>query len=414
MAYHQVMGNGLAFIMNVRYNLILYENIRSCIILKKKPYNIIRDELSNIGYKIITSEDEYENTQQNIVCEKDGLKSFCSVADILTKKGTSKRFFSFSNPFCKDNMIKYLCRIDKGVEVLEIKQIQKSNKKRILLIMKCSCGEIFKRTWDDAKSKAYGTKCSKCILKLRGKNHRKDLTQTIELFETNGYKILGDKDNILRNVPIEVENKDGYRGFISYNKIKHGRVFGIFEIGSNKKNYIHNLNVWSNINGIGTEILDFSNERDFKRQGVKCKCQCGNEFTTTIYSFQAGKNRCDVCSASVSRYERIIERFLNNNNVEYIREYRINSCRDILPLPFDFYIKSCSKLIEVDGQGHYFPCYFNNMSEENAIKSYNSIVKHDKIKNDYCKEYNIQLLRIPYWEIDDGSYKDKIIQFIKD
>ena len=414
MAYHQVMGNGLAFVMNVRYNLILCENIRSCIILEKLSYDIVIQRLENLGYKMITTENEYKNTQDNIICEKDGLKSYCSVSDILTKKGTSKRFFSLSNPFCKDNMIKYLNDIDEEADVLEIKQIQKSNKKRILLTIKCSCGEIFTRTWDDAKSGIYGTKCHSCLVKSRGRNHRENLSETIRAFEERGYKIIGNVNEILRNTPIEVETCQGYRGFISYNKIKQGRGFEVFGLRQNKKNFIHNANIWSNINGIGTQVLDFCDDKKFTKQGIKCKCQCGNEFITSIASFQNGKNKCDVCAASNSKYERIVRHFLEENDIEYIPEYRINSCKDILPLPFDFYIKSCSKLIEIDGQGHYHPCYFNNMSEENAKKSFDATVKHDKIKNDYCKKYNIPLLRIPYWEMDDGSYKNKIIQFIKD
>lgn len=382
--------------------------------MEKLSYDIIKDRLWRLGYKIITQEDEYRNTQQNIVCEKDGLKSFCSVADILTKKGTSKRFFSLSNPFCKDNMVKYLYNIDKDVEILKIEQIQKGNKKRILFTMKCSCGEIFTRTWDDAKSGKYRTKCHRCITKSRGKNHREDIHDTVKVFEERGYKIIGNVDEILRNVPIEVETCEGYRGFISYNRIRQGRGFEVFGLRQNKKNFIYNANAWSNLNGIGTQVLDFCDDKKFTKQGIKCKCQCGNEFITSIASFQNGKDKCDICAASSSKYERTVRRFLEENDIEYIPEYRINSCKDILPLPFDFYIKSCSKLIEIDGQGHYYPCYFNNMSEENSKKSFEATIKHDKIKNDYCEQYDIPLLRIPYWEMDDGSYKDKIIQFIKD
>lgn len=382
--------------------------------MEKLSYDIIKDRLWRFGYKIITQEDEYKNTQQNIVCEKDGLKSFCSVADILTKKGTSKRFFSLSNPFCKDNMIKYLNDIDEEAEVLEIKQIQKNNKKRILLTIKCSCGEIFTKLWDEAKSGSYGTKCHACSVKGRGRNHRENIQETIKTFEERGYKIIGNVNEMLRNAPIEVETCEGYRGFISYNRIRQGRNFEIFGLRQNKKNFIHNANIWSNINGIGTRVLDFCDDKKFTKQGIKCKCQCGNEFITSIASFQNGKDKCDICAASNSKYERMVRYILEENDIEYISEYRINSCKDILPLPFDFYIKSCSKLIEIDGQGHYYPCYFNNMSEENAKKSFDSTVKHDKIKNDYCKKYNIPLLRVPYWEMDDGSYKNKIIQFIKD
>lgn len=48
------------------------------------------------------------------------------------------------------------------------------------------------------------------------------------------------------------------------------------------------------------------------------------------------------------------------------------------------------------------------MSEENAKKSFDATVKHDKIKNDYCKKYNIPLLRIPYWEMVTALIKTKL------
>ena len=39
--------------------------------------------------------------------------------------------------------------------------------------------------------------------------------------------------------------------------------------------------------------------------------------------------------------------------------------------------------------------------------------QNDKIKNEYCKRKNIPLLRISYNDINNGDYKDKILQFIK-
>ena len=38
---------------------------------------------------------------------------------------------------------------------------------------------------------------------------------------------------------------------------------------------------------------------------------------------------------------------------------------------------------------------------------------HDKIKNEYCKNNNIPLIRIPYWERDDMEYYlfDKLVKY---
>lgn len=379
-------------------------------------YEEAQEAVGKFGYKILTRKDEYVNASENICFEKDGLKSWCSVVDITNKDGrsTSKRFFSMINPFIEENIKTYIKHIDSEAEVLEIKTIVKNQKKRILVTIKCTCGEVFNRLWDEVKSAKYATKCPRCLLISRGKSKRGDKNKALQEFVKRHYKIVGDISNFLRNQPIEVETEQGYRGFLSYNKMMSGRSFGIFDVRVNKSNYIHNANIWAKINGIETVVLDFSDDKPYTKQGIKCRCSCGREFITSIRSFQNCKTRCDRCAMSMSKYERMVEDFLLQNNIKYIKEYRINSCKDIVPLPFDFYITLSGKLIEVDGQGHYKPCHFNQISHEVAQKSYEMIVRHDAIKNEYCKKYNIPLLRIPYWEMDDDSYKEKIMQFIKD
>ena len=48
-------------------------------------------------------------------------------------------------------------------------------------------------------------------------------------------------------------------------------------------------------------------------------------------------------------------------------------------------------LIEADGQYHYQPIY--------GEKRLKDVKKNDKIKDDYCKNNNIPLIRIPYFKI---------------
>ena len=48
--------------------------------------------------------------------------------------------------------------------------------------------------------------------------------------------------------------------------------------------------------------------------------------------------------------------------------------------------------IEYDGEYHYLE------STRNSKKKLKLQQKRDKIKTDYCKQNNIELLRIPYWE----------------
>ena len=45
--------------------------------------------------------------------------------------------------------------------------------------------------------------------------------------------------------------------------------------------------------------------------------------------------------------------YLNNKKIYYIREYKYTNCRNILPLPFDFYLPYFNLLIEYDGRQHF-------------------------------------------------------------
>lgn len=99
----------------------------------------------------------------------------------------------------------------------------------------------------------------------------------------------------------------------------------------------------------------------------------------------------------------MVARILDELGVKYTREFRFEDCRDKGTLPFDFFIEEHNKIIEFDGQGHFEPIY----GEERFVLT----KRHDKIKNKYCEDNNIGLLRIPFWESENA--KSMIINFLK-
>lgn len=102
-----------------------------------------------------------------------------------------------------------------------------------------------------------------------------------------------------------------------------------------------------------------------------------------------------------SKGEKEIENVLQNLNITYIPQYTFSDCRDKNMLPFDYYLPDLNKCIEYDGQHHYFPVTFNGVSKERAKENHLLTIKHDKIKNEYCENNNIELLRIPYYNFKD-------------
>ena len=89
---------------------------------------------------------------------------------------------------------------------------------------------------------------------------------------------------------------------------------------------------------------------------------------------------------------------LNKNNISFISEYTAPSLNK---KRFDFALlnqnKKIVRLIEFDGEQH----YTDIQGLWNSKETLEEIQKRDQEKNNWAKEHNISLVRIPYWERDN-------------
>lgn len=121
---------------------------------------------------------------------------------------------------------------------------------------------------------------------------------------------------------------------------------------------------------------------------------------TTISHRVKDNSGCPKCANKMSKGETIIYDYLKQNNIEFIKEATFKDCKDKQPLPFDFYIPNKNICIEYDGIQHFQPVNFGGDATNDKIYQQFLITqKHDQIKNSYCLQNNISLIRI--------SYKDK-------
>lgn len=122
---------------------------------------------------------------------------------------------------------------------------------------------------------------------------------------------------------------------------------------------------------------------------------CGNDYEVNWNNFHQGV-RCPNCNES--KGEKEISGILNSLNIKYTSQKRFPECKHKNTLPFDFYIhnKKSKLLIEFDGIQHFKPIeYFGG---EDVLRDTQF---RDKIKDDFAKEKDIPLLRIPYTEQDN-------------
>ena len=86
------------------------------------------------------------------------------------------------------------------------------------------------------------------------------------------------------------------------------------------------------------------------------------------------------------------------------RQKTFDNCTDKRALPFDIYLNDFEIIIEYQGEQHYRPIAYSRQTIEEASKKYEYTKRHDNIKKEYCKNNNIPLIEIPYWEYEDLEY----------
>lgn len=374
--------------------------------MEKLSLNKVVFDFENEGFKILNIND-YKDKRTKLICfDKDGYKY--NVNYIQLKNGKKFSKWAKTNPFSIYNIQNFLNINNSNSKVLS------NNFEGYKTLLKIECGKchkIFERKWSDLKEKK-SFFCLDCSIKIRANKRKLDENFVINEFKKNGIILLDKYENNSKRMLCI--NKDGYKGYVTYNHyIKRGQKdIELFSTKHNKQNVIYNLNNWCKLNNINSTIIGFyknkENQYSKNYEVIKCKCSCGNTFITSITSFRYGKTKCDKCSKSISKYEDIFKNFLMDNKINFIYQYRIKNCKNKITLPFDFYLIDYNILIEIDGEGHYYPCYFNNCSKENAILSFGKIKKAMKIKDEYCNKNNIKLIRIPYWDFNNDNYKNKL------
>ena len=142
-----------------------------------------------------------------------------------------------------------------------------------------------------------------------------------------------------------------------------------------------------------------------------CQCDCGNQCEVTSKDLlRSHISSCGCLKKSLGEY--LIEKILKENNIPFISQYHNNNCKFIdtnYYAYFDFYVDN-KYIIEFDGEQHFNPQCFNNMSKEDAEKQFKKTQEHDKFKNQWCKENNIPLIRIPYTHLKDLNLNDLLLE----
>ena len=144
--------------------------------------------------------------------------------------------------------------------------------------------------------------------------------------------------------------------------------------------------------------LDFSNSTyKNKRSNITVRCIIHGDYTTKAEMILKGCG-CPKCKSS--KGEDIIETWLLKNSISYITQKTFEGCSYKRLLKFDFYLPNYNMCIEYDGEQHFRPIKYRG-----GLEGFKKLIIKDGLKNLYCQENNLSLLRI--------SYKDNIIETLE-
>ena len=153
----------------------------------------------------------------------------------------------------------------------------------------------------------------------------------------------------------------------------------------------------------------------YKGSSTKMRAKCNLD--NYEFDFLPGRvydgMRCPRCSESKGEYK--IAEWLDTHNIKYKKEKTFEDLRDIALLRYDFYTRYNNHeiCIEYDGEQHYKCVNFSgNISDEQLEENLKNIQYKDSLKNKYCEDKGISLLRIPYWEYN--KIDDILKQFFDD
>lgn len=150
-------------------------------------------------------------------------------------------------------------------------------------------------------------------------------------------------------------------------------------------------------------VIGNSGERNYRNQVLwNCKCDCGNVCKKAGADLRAGSVISCGC-VNHNYYENVIADILTNHNIQYERQKTFKNCinpKTNRHLRFDFYLQQYNLCIEYDGSQHFKKHKIWDTRDPLENRQY-----RDAIKNQFCEDNNINLIRIPYTEskkIDDN------------
>jgi very-short-patch-repair endonuclease len=340
---------------------------------------------------------EFDGSQHHKVNDFfGGLKSF----EKLKLNDKIKDDYCFENNITLIRLSDYK-KIENEINSIIMKYKKITTEEKTLNFIKKSI-DIWGYKYDYSKTKYIDSK-TPVIIVYKGVEYKQTPIKHLQkrLCELSDNRL--SKDEFLRRCVDKWGNRFDYSNtkyINSYSNIEfYDRYYGIIASQKPTSHMNGNLYKFSKENFIEVSNINFNNKYDYSNVNfkgmsnkVKIVCPVHGEFEARPYDhinnrYGGSCNKCDDY-----KFMKEVSSFLDRKDISYNKFHRF----DDLLLPFDFYIPTMRTAIEFDGIQHFQP-----VDHFGGVEAYERLKINDKIKEDYCEENYINLIRIRYDQIDD-------------
>lgn len=342
---------------------------------------------------------------------KRKLKWKCITCGSVQESILDGKFFKRKYYCCKKCCWNQINKEKSDEMVLVVKKFLKNNTELELiskeyknikskLLFKCSCGEVFETSFEIIKNGKI--KCNKCAYidgGVKNTTEKYDIIYKLEKELGDGYTVLN-KDNIV-NMDSNIEVKHNKCGNTFNRKVKK-----IINSKQSKCPFCNNSTSLTNESAKFklekiTDEFEFIELIDGKLKIKKEECGC--ILTRSLSSLRRSNGASCECQTQSIGSKRV-QKFLTESNICFTKEDIFEGCVYVKPLKFDFYLPNYNCCIEYDGRQH--DESIPRWGGDDGLK----IRKiRDGIKNKYCYDNNILLIRIKRQDLKNDIYKKIIL-----
>jgi hypothetical protein len=277
----------------------------------------------------------------------------------------------------------------------------------------CKCGNLFVT---NRGSLINGdTKSCSCLRKKNVLNRRVDIEQLVG----HKYGPVGKEIEILYEVETKILSDGTPRRMVrcrchcgnefdaDFHNLKHGHITSCGCLHHKRDDSCFGNKYGDDISHV-IPLRDAADQiiNGIPKRMLLCKCSCGKEFITRKDMLLSGRTKsCGCRVGEPSLGELRLEELFCELGFDFKKQHSFDSCFNSdtnRKLKFDFYLQNHGILVEYDGDQHFRES--RGFDKEPLVDR----IARDKIKDDWCVENNIPLLRIPY-----TAYKHLDQEYVK-